>query len=170
MKKSGSTFDSCQRHMLETFNNMPIHPMVLHAPIVLIPLLALVAVIYAFKANWRDRMGWAVISLAVLTVLSAAVTGFSGLAMRDGMRDRGLNDQALQGINSHGALGLWLSLVVVWLTLASFGMVLAVRGGRYKEKPTAFNILRMVVLLFAIAAVVLMFLTADAGGRLVWGS
>ena len=44
-------------HVFETFMGLPLHPLVIHAAVVLIPILVLVALGYALVPRLRDRIG-----------------------------------------------------------------------------------------------------------------
>ena len=44
--------------MLDTLAGIPSHPLFVHAPVVLIPLVGLAAIALAFRPAWRARLGW----------------------------------------------------------------------------------------------------------------
>src|SRR5437763_17032393 len=50
---------------------LPLHPLVIHAAVVLIPILVLVALCYALVPRLRDRIGWLAVLMAVIAPLSA---------------------------------------------------------------------------------------------------
>ena len=45
---------------MNTWSGLPTHPLVVHAPIVLLPLLALATIAIALRSEWRQRFGLAV--------------------------------------------------------------------------------------------------------------
>ena len=46
--------------MFREFNGLPLHVLVIHAVVVLVPLLALFAIAYGVLPRWRHRLDWAV--------------------------------------------------------------------------------------------------------------
>lgn len=72
--------------MFDTIAGLPIHPLVVHAVIVLLPLACLGAVLVAAKASWNRKYGWLVFACSFVAVGSAFVAKESGqrLASRVG--------------------------------------------------------------------------------------
>ena len=68
--------------MFEEFTGIPMHPLLVHAAVVFIPLLGLVAVGYAFVPTIRPHLRWVlaglVTVLAVLSIYYVVRTGDSG--------------------------------------------------------------------------------------------
>lgn len=64
--------------MFDTIAGLPIHPLVVHAVVVLAPLSALLAVAYAVKPAWRHALRWPTVGLTALTALSAVLATSSG--------------------------------------------------------------------------------------------
>jgi hypothetical protein len=62
---------------------LPAHPLLLHVPVVLGPLLAVVTVALALKSDWRRRYGLAWGALAVVTLLGTVLTTGAGEALYD---------------------------------------------------------------------------------------
>ncbi|MDG1266504.1 MAG: hypothetical protein P8O03_09285 [Ilumatobacter sp.] len=44
--------------LFDEFFGVPTHPLAVHAPVVLVPIFAVVAVMLAVKSDWRVRVGW----------------------------------------------------------------------------------------------------------------
>ncbi|MET8370749.1 hypothetical protein ABZU42_13610, partial [Micromonospora profundi] len=72
--------------MFEEFMGLPAHPLVLHAAVVFVPLLALLTVGYAFVPPIRPHTRWVLGLLAVGAPLSALLAKLSGDAFFDRMR------------------------------------------------------------------------------------
>lgn len=72
--------------LLDTIAGLPVHPLVVHAAVVLIPLAAIGAIIMAFSARFSRRFGVIVVILAGLGAGAAIVAKASGeqLAARVG--------------------------------------------------------------------------------------
>lgn len=67
--------------MFDTITGLPVHPLVVHAVIVLVPLTALGAIAVAAKARWNRRYGWLVLVGAVVATGSSIVAKESGEAL-----------------------------------------------------------------------------------------
>lgn len=63
---------------LATFDGLPLHPLVVHAVVVLLPLAALGALVIAVRPAWRRRFGTPVAVLTVLAVVSVPVAQQTG--------------------------------------------------------------------------------------------
>ncbi|MCB0909584.1 MAG: hypothetical protein KDB63_20985 [Nocardioidaceae bacterium] len=68
--------------MFDTIAGLPIHPLVVHAAVVLGPLAALLLVIYVIKADWRMALRWPTVLTGVGAGLSAAVAASSGESLQ----------------------------------------------------------------------------------------
>lgn len=67
--------------MFDTITGLPIHPLVVHAVVVLVPLSALGAIAVAFRARWNRRYGWLVVLGALVATVSSFVAKESGEAL-----------------------------------------------------------------------------------------
>jgi uncharacterized membrane protein len=67
--------------MFDTIAGLPVHPLVVHAVIVLLPLSALGAVLVAVKQSWNRRYGWLVLLSTFVATGSAFVAKESGEAL-----------------------------------------------------------------------------------------
>ncbi|WP_086818762.1 DUF2231 domain-containing protein [Allokutzneria sp. NRRL B-24872] len=63
---------------LTTIDGLPLHPLVVHAVVVLLPLAAVSAILIALRPAWRRRFGWPVLAVTVLGAASVPVAAFSG--------------------------------------------------------------------------------------------
>src|SRR5690349_22788263 len=59
-------------------NGVPLHPLVVHAVVVLGPVAALTGVAYAAVPRWRWLLRWPLVVLAVLTAVTAFLATTSG--------------------------------------------------------------------------------------------
>ena len=57
--------------VFETFFGLPLHPLVIHAAVVFIPLLIVAALVYVLAPQTRAKLNWAVVILGVIAPLSA---------------------------------------------------------------------------------------------------
>jgi hypothetical protein len=69
-----------------TLFGLPAHPLLVHLPIVLLPLVGLGAIAMAFSARIRDRIGWIVVVLAGAGFVATHLATESGEALEDSVR------------------------------------------------------------------------------------
>lgn len=152
---------------LDTFNSLPAHPLLVHAPVVLIPLCAIGVLALALVPRWRRKYGWLLLIGIAVAAGSAWLAKESGeaLAARVGQPER------------HAELGE----ILPWITLALFvitaiWLIVAWRNSRPDpDDPDVprgsgpFQILFGILAVIAAAlAVVWVFLVGDSGAKAVW--
>ncbi|WP_426245086.1 DUF2231 domain-containing protein [Nocardioides sp. LHG3406-4] len=144
-------------------NGLPLHPLVVHAAVVLGPLAALAALAYLVPA-WRDRMRWPMLLLALVATGAIWAAYLTGEDFLDSARFEGLSGPALELVEDHEELADTLRLVV-----SGFGAV-ALLAALVHRRGGAVRVLLSVLLLVAAVAVgVWTVLTGEAGAQAVWG-
>ena len=92
--------------VFESFFGLPLHPLLVHAAVIFIPLLVIGALIYALVPQLRARIDWAVVLLAVIAPLSALFSKLSGDAFRARIVNRNLaSPSILDKIDEHRHFG-----------------------------------------------------------------
>ncbi len=148
---------------------MPLHPLVIHAVVVLVPLAALAALVMTVP-RWRWLARWPALLLTLGATSSAYVATLTG---EDLKRARGLDTPLVRTHAEWGdrlMIALWVFAAVVAVAFWAWPSVTRLAGGRDRtarvavlEKP-----LLVVVPLAAVVVLVLVVLTGDAGARAVW--
>ncbi|WP_157930682.1 hypothetical protein [Glycomyces xiaoerkulensis] len=100
---------------------MPIHPLAVHAPVILVPLLVLFGLIYLFVPPLRRRIGWVV---AALTFIAPAVVYgaiWSGEQLADFSYGAGNWPANVSEHHDYGWRLLWIlvGLIPVWWLFAA---------------------------------------------------
>ena len=156
------------------FNGLPLHVLIVHAVVIVVPLAALCAVLTAFWPAVRRRLGIVtpLIALAALVLVPLAVQAGEWL------QSRLVNVTPLLG--AHTSLGRTLLPWVIVLFLVAvlqwgWYRYIAGDGARFAavlRSPTgrliATVILDLVVLASAIGSVVTVALIGESGSRAVW--
>jgi uncharacterized membrane protein len=143
---------------------LPIHPLVVHAAVVFVPLAALAAILYAVVPRWRDRLRWPMLVLvlvATAAIWTAYLTGVNFRASKDFFNEGPLADK----IDKHQNLAATLR----WVTTA-FAVVAVVAAWLHARAGATRVVLSVVLSVAAVATLVYTVLTGDAGSRAVWGS
>jgi hypothetical protein len=142
---------------------LPAHPLILHVPVIFVPLLGLAAIGYAIRPRERYALPLAVFSVA--TMAATLLTVGAGEAFQDDrartMPGGGLNDPTLQ---DHIDAGHTLRLSVILLTAVLVAFLFARRW------PAAANTtLRVLAVLLAAVSVVFVIRTGHLGAKMAWG-
>jgi hypothetical protein len=152
-------------------NGLPLHPLVVHAVVVLAPLAALTGLAYAFVPRWRWLLRWPFVALAVGTAVAAIVATAAGEALLDARPEL----EAL--VDDHQDWGeLLRTASIAYAAAAAFGAwalggpsaLVSGRGAR-GTNPVGGAIATVLVAVGAVALLVLVFLAGDSGSRAVWG-
>jgi uncharacterized membrane protein len=154
-----------------TINGIPLHPLVVHAAVVLVPLAALFAIAYAVLPSRR----WQTRTPAAVLAVGAAVTVWLASATGDSLKERLHENTSLIETHEHWAGLLQASMwVLAGLVLIAWWSLPHHNPLPDKEHRQGVTTLAkpLVVLLPLAAAVTLVHvvLTGDAGARAVWGT
>jgi len=176
--------------MFSDILGIPAHPLWVHGAVVMVPLLALFAAVYAVVPRWRAKVGWLVAGLAVIAPLAALAAKLSGDKLLAARYAAGPPEAIL----NHRTLGT----TTFWLTLAlglATGLLLMAIGGRLSSstdraltelpaarasapsggsgKPSRAKWLRtgsqVLVLILAALTAFYVARTGDSGAANVWG-
>ncbi len=141
-------------------NGLPLHPLVVHAAVVFGPLGALLALGYVALPRWRGRLRWPTLGLALIAVgalLTAYLTG------------RGfLNSKPQLSGSPQVAIHVHRAKLLLWATIV-FGILTAGATATHERVDALGTALRVLLGVSAVALLVLVVLTGDAGARAVWG-
>ena len=138
---------------------LPLHPLVIHAAVVFGPLAALCALAYALAGRWRNRLRWPMVTLAVVatgSIVAAYLTGRNFLESRPELGTKPL-------VETHEAR----AKLLLWVALA-FGSVSVVAAWLHARAGATQVVLRAALAIAALAVLVQVVRTGDAGTRAVW--
>ena len=143
--------------MLDSAFGLPLHPLLVHLPVVLLPLAAVIILGLVARPTWRPRYGVAALGLLVLGAGGAVLAKLSGDALAERV-----------GIPAtHENWGTILVIVsLVYLVLGG-GWLLWTR--RAEVSTSAQNLTGIVVAALSVAVIVLTVLTGHSGATAVWG-
>lgn len=145
--------------MFDLIGGLPVHALVVHAVVVLLPLTILGTVLIAAVPKWRRPYGLIVLALAVVSTALVPVATESGEALEHHVGNPG----------EHAELGGELIWFAIPLLVLVAGLVFIDRRGARlnlnKYVPSAVAVLAVVA---AVAAGVQVFRIGDSGARAVW--
>lgn len=150
----GSVFD--------TVLGLPVHPLVVHAVVVLVPLAAFGVVVIAAVPRWRDRYGPLVLAAATTGLVLVPVATQSGKRLQDRIDAGGV---VAEQIDRHVELGG----VVIWFTLAMWLLTVAlVVMTRRRQTGRAMTAVVVLAVLAALAAGGVVARVGHLGSTAVW--
>lgn len=162
---------------METLFGLPAHALLIHAPIVLLPIAALATVVFAIRPAWRARAHWwmvGAIGAVVVMVFMARQSGQAFEAAFDGAVDV---DRHASLANTTMVLTLLWFVAYAALVGAEFARrraapasVGAAGAAEPQPLPSAFTAgLAALAAVLAIAATIWLIRTGHEGTDVVWG-
>lgn len=124
--------------MFDTVLGLPVHALVVHGVVVLLPLMAIITAVVACVPRWRARAAWPVAVIDAGMVAMTLVARQSGEALQARL--------GAQVAQEHAAIGRNL----IWFALAMFLASLVVAVVRGSQRATLGAVLAVVAGAFAI--------------------
>lgn len=144
--------------MFNVINGLPVHPLVVHAVVVLLPLAILGTIALVLRPAWRRVYGPLLVGCAVVATALIPVATSSGEQLERHVGDPG----------EHARLGdqlIWFALPLLLLDIA---LVWLDRRGKTGPAPT--RIVGVLAVVAAVAAGVQVYRVGDSGAKAVWQS
>jgi hypothetical protein len=150
--------------MPESVGGIPIHPLVVHGVVVLVPLAAFGLIVIALVPRWRHRFGSLVVAAAVVATALVPVATQSGEALEDLVAET-------PEVERHSELGeamLYFALPLLLLSLLLWWF------GRRTERGAGVPrwlgvVVPLIAVVVALAAIVQVVLVGHSGAEAVWG-
>ena len=151
--------------MFDLVNGLPVHPLVVHAVVVLLPLAVLGTIAIAVVPRWRRSYGPLVVGIALVATALIPVATSSGEELEQRVGDPG----------NHAALGdqlIWFAIPL--LVLSALLVWVARRPARTETNSagrsgTATHVLAALAVVAGLAAGVQVYRVGDSGARAAWG-
>jgi hypothetical protein len=143
---------------------LPAHPLIIHVPVVFVPILGLTALAVLFKFRWFERYGVLVAAFAVASLAGTLLAVGAGQAFKEDRAERFPGAVAENAtLHDHEDAGITLRLVMVILTALLVGLLWA------RRLPNAARLaLRVLAVLFALGAIAMVIRTGHLGAKLAW--
>jgi uncharacterized membrane protein len=160
--------------MFDLINGLPIHPLVVHAVVVLLPLAIVGTIALAVRPAWRRTHGWLVLGITVAATVLIPVATSSGEDLVKRVGDPG----------DHAELGdqlIWFTLpllilvaALVYLDRRASGTVAAPvaaeeAGQHVATRSRALTTVAVLAVVASVAAGVQVYRVGDSGARAAWG-
>jgi uncharacterized membrane protein YidH (DUF202 family) len=140
---------------------LPLHPLAVHAPVVLLPLGALAVLLLLIVPRWRAPLAWPLVGVLGIAALGSLVAKLTGEALAARVGDPG----------RHQELGNWLVAMAWVLFVATLAWWLWQRRRMRQRRATGVTgiIAGIVLGTVAVASLIVAVLTGHTGAVAVWG-
>lgn len=149
--------------MFDLINGLPVHPLVVHAVVVLLPLAVLGTLAIAVKPAWRLRYGPLVVAGAAVATVLLPVSTSSGEALEERVGNPG----------EHAELGdalIWFALPLLVLAAALVWLEWRKAAGKPAIGPSVLPAaIAGLAIVAALATGVQVYRVGDSGARAAWG-
>ncbi|MDG6105937.1 hypothetical protein Daura_18005 [Dactylosporangium aurantiacum] len=145
---------------MPTFNGLPLHPLVVHAVVVLLPLAVLGVTALAVRPALADRFGSLIVGVAALATVSIPVATSTGEDLEHRVGDPG----------AHAHLGdtlIWFAIPLLAVAVALVWTRRRARTGPAGRGALGVT-LSVLALVVAAANLVQVYRVGDSGARAVW--
>lgn len=153
-------------------NGLPLHPLVVHATVVFVPLAAMLVGAFAVGRRYRWLTRWpaaAATATALVVTFLARISGESLLEARPELAKLVQVHQERAGVMLWFVIALSvLTAVSVWALPGPSGLASG-KGARESRFALLELVLPALLVLTAVGVLVTVVLTGDAGSRAVWG-
>lgn len=158
--------------MFTRIAGLPVHPLFVHLAVVIVPVAAIVAIVYVAMPRLRERLGLASSILSAVAFVSTVVARSAGEAMPPLM---GLSEENPGAVATHADYAMYLLIAVIVMTAGMIGTFLIqdtrvlsklsfLAGWRSWAVPLGMTI----TVIGAIASIVTLTLTGHEGASLTW--
>jgi hypothetical protein len=154
--------------VFDSIGNLPLHPLVIHAVVIGVPLCLLLAVLFAWPVT-RSWARWPLAVVAVGTLVTAFVARASGEALRAALRIDPTNAPEVSGlIDRHATLATQLVLILAGFAVVAVANVFLVRRRGGTRRRLISVVLPVLLVALALVAMYWCYRVGDIGSRAVW--
>jgi hypothetical protein len=145
---------------IDTAFGLPAHPLLLHVPVVFVPILGLATLVIAGNTRLFERYLLPVAAFSVVTMAATILAAGAGEAFRED-REPHIPEAMKSTLQNHADAGDTLRLTMVVLTLV---LVVAL----FTKRNAAQIVLRVLTVLLALTAIFFVIRAGHLGSELVW--
>jgi uncharacterized membrane protein len=148
--------------VFDLINGTPVHPLVVHAVVVLLPLTILGALAMVFKPAWRLAYGHLVVACGVVSLIFIPIATSSGEALEERVGRPG----------EHAQMGdqlIWFALPLVLLVISLWWLERRKAAGKPAIGPSVLpTALSVLVVIASLAAGFQVYRVGDSGAQAAW--
>jgi hypothetical protein len=157
--------------MFERFGDLPLHVLVIHAAVLVLPVSALIAIVFALVPNWRWLLRWPVLLLGLGSAVLAYVAKESGEAFVAAVPQL---EQLVREHKERGQLLFWFCLgfavaaVLAFLLLGGPSALATGKGAKESKSKPLELVVSAAVVVVSVLVIWQTIRTGDSGARAVW--
>jgi uncharacterized membrane protein len=150
-------------------NGVPLHPLVVHAAVVFVPLAAVLGAVYALVPKWRYLLRHPTLAVTAAAAISTQLAGMTGENLAESTTDSTLldNHEMWAGRLTFGVWVLAAVVAVAWWVLPAVTGLIG-RSDKAARIPALVLPATILLPILAVAVLVLVYFTGDAGAQAVW--
>lgn len=149
--------------MPETIQGLPVHILVVHAVVVLVPLCAVAVVVMVFSRLWRERLRWPLLILLTGALVSTFVARQTGEWLRGKLAAKGISSPDITRHVDYGSKAIWFVLLF-WLVVVGWLYV----DARRPPAATVARVLGVASVVVALVATGWIVIAGHLGSTAVW--
>lgn len=157
--------------MFERFGDLPLHVLVIHAAVLVLPVSALVAIVFALVPKWRWLLRWPTLLLGIGSLLLAYVAKESGEAFVAAIPQL---EKLVELHKDRGNLLFWFVLIFLVVAIAAFvllggpSQLASGRGAKATKSKPLELVVSAAVVVIGVLVIWQTIRTGDAGAKAVW--
>jgi len=149
--------------MLDTFQGLPVHALIVHATVIVLPLTAVAVALAAVHPRFRSWIGWIAPAAAVASVVLVQLTTMSGHKLYERFeRVHGVSKD-LEHHKQLAGLLIWLVLPLAALAVAGYFLHRREDSGK-----VVLNVVAALAVISAVSVMVDVALIGHAGASSAW--
>ena len=153
--------------MFDTFFGLPVHALVIHVVVVVVPLAATGVVAIAAVPRWRARFGVVVLALATAGLAAVPVATRSGGELEDRLGAGGVVARQINDHQEKGELVIWPTLAM-WVLAIALVLMERQAQDRQRRRGRAIKVVAALAALAAVAAAAQVTIAGHLGTTAVW--
>ena len=145
---------------LGTLAGLPLHPLLVHSAVVLVPLVAIGALVMSYLPSFSRRHGNLILILAVVAQVSVFLAKMSGEAFSEILN---------KNVEKHAELGEIAPLVTIPMVVLIYLRWRMDRAGSSIGNAALRRLTSVALVIASLASLVVIFLVGHSGASSVWG-
>lgn len=162
--------------VIDSIAGIPAHPLFVHIPVVLLPLAAILAIVWALVPRWRRALGPVTVVLAALGAAGAVLARSTGEAL---LQAKGFTEDNPGPVAEHAQWSLYATIagialfvlvaLMLWLGRRAAGARGAAGRAAVGARSSAGHIaVRVLTVIAAVAVILATVETGHEGAKLTW--
>ncbi|MFZ1821743.1 MAG: DUF2231 domain-containing protein [Acidimicrobiia bacterium] len=151
---------------IENIGGIPAHPLLVHAPVVLLPLLAVCVIVASIKANWHKISSIPLAILSGVVIVTSWLAKESGEHLEERIRETALSEKhAEYGFQFFNIALVVFFAVIVWSAIGYFRKS---DSPFFAYKEWVRKVVSLVVVVILLFGTYFVYLTGHSGADSVW--